>query len=103
MPTQHDLIVPNLGPCQIDSPLKAKGRTFLDEAVRVRFENEIGGNQSGAQPISSENTRARENCCEHHEHTAAAANGGHLYRAAPVGGHGRGAPGSDRHERPVLL
>ena len=41
MPTQHDLIVPNLGPCQIESPLKAKGRTFLDEAVRVRFENEV--------------------------------------------------------------
>ena len=60
MPSQRDLIVPNLGPCQIESPLKAKGRTFVDEAIRVRFENEIGGDSSDAEPISFEKGGARE-------------------------------------------
>ena len=60
MPTQNDLIVPNLGPCQIESPLKAKGRHFLDERVRVRFENEVGGDESAAEPLSFEKGGPRE-------------------------------------------
>ena len=60
MPSQRELIVPNLGPCQIESPLKAKGRHFLDERVRVRFENEVGGDESAAEPLSFEKGGPRE-------------------------------------------
>jgi len=60
MPTQRDLIVPTLGPCQIESPLKAKGRTFLDEKARVRFENEINGDDPEGEPLSFEKGGPRE-------------------------------------------
>ncbi len=53
MPTQNDLIVQTLGPCQIESPLKAKGRTFVDEMVRVRVEHEIGGDEPERSPSPS--------------------------------------------------
>ena len=42
MPTQSDLLIPTLGPCKIVSPLEAKGRTFVDESIRVRVKRHIG-------------------------------------------------------------
>ena len=72
MTTQSDLIVPNLGPCQIESPLKVKGRNFLDEAVRVRFENEIDGDSSEAEPLSFEKGGPREKIFFDPERTTAA-------------------------------
>ncbi|MBW2509667.1 MAG: ATP-dependent 6-phosphofructokinase [Deltaproteobacteria bacterium] len=39
---QHDLEIKTLGPCDYDSPLVAKGRTFADESIRVRVKRHIG-------------------------------------------------------------
>jgi 6-phosphofructokinase 1 len=41
MLTQHDLMVPTLGPGRFDSPLQAKGRMFADESIRVRVRRHI--------------------------------------------------------------
>jgi 6-phosphofructokinase 1 len=60
MPTQNDLIVPNLGPCRIESPLKRKGRTFLNESIRIRFEHEVGGDPSEEESLSFEKGGPRE-------------------------------------------
>jgi 6-phosphofructokinase 1 len=72
MPTQRDLIVPNLGPCRLESPLKAKGRTFLDETVRVRFEHDVGGDPSEAKSLSFEKGGPREKIFFDPERTTAA-------------------------------
>jgi len=39
---QHDLEIKTLGPCDYDSPLVAKGRTFANESIRVRVKRHIG-------------------------------------------------------------
>jgi 6-phosphofructokinase 1 len=39
---QADLVIQTLGPCEQESPLVAKGRTFVDEGVRVRVKRHIG-------------------------------------------------------------
>jgi 6-phosphofructokinase 1 len=60
MPTQSDFIVSNLGPCRFESPLKAKGRTFLEETVRVRFEQHVDGDASETMTLSFEKAGPRE-------------------------------------------
>jgi 6-phosphofructokinase 1 len=72
MPTQRDLIIPTLGPGRVESPLKAKGRTFLDEAVRVRLEDEVGGDASETGPLSFEKGGPREKIFFDPERTTAA-------------------------------
>jgi 6-phosphofructokinase 1 len=39
---QRDLEIKTLGPCDYDSPLVTKGRTFADESIRVRVKRHIG-------------------------------------------------------------
>lgn len=39
---QRDLEIKTLGPCDYESPLIAKGRTFVDESIRVRVKRHIG-------------------------------------------------------------
>jgi 6-phosphofructokinase 1 len=72
MPTQSDLAVSNLGPCRFESPLQAKGRTFLDETVRVRFEQHVGGDPSEAVTLSFEKAGPRERIFFDPERTTAA-------------------------------
>jgi 6-phosphofructokinase 1 len=54
MPTQSDLIIPSLGPCQFRSPLEARGRTFADDSIRVRVKRHVGGQSSEADELSFE-------------------------------------------------
>lgn len=42
MLSQSDLRIKTLGPCDHESPLVAKGRTFADESIRVRVKRHIG-------------------------------------------------------------
>jgi len=42
MLTQSDLLIKTLGPCDYESPLVVNGRTFTNEAVRVRVKRHIG-------------------------------------------------------------
>ena len=42
MLSQSDLMIKTLGPCDYESPLVAKGRTFADESIWVRVERHIG-------------------------------------------------------------
>ena len=42
MLSQSDLGIKTLGPCEHESPLVAKGRTFADESIRVRVKRHIG-------------------------------------------------------------
>jgi 6-phosphofructokinase 1 len=59
MTTQRDLIVPTLGPCNFESPLEAKGRTFADESIRVRVKRHVGGEASEADALSFEEAGPR--------------------------------------------
>jgi len=59
MPTQRDLIVPTLGPCNVESPLTAKGRMFADESIRVRVKRHVGGDTSEADALSFEEAGPR--------------------------------------------
>ena len=59
MPTQSDLVVPTLGPCNFRSPLEAKGRTFADESVRVRVKRHIGREAPEADGLSFEEAGPR--------------------------------------------
>jgi len=59
MPTQHDLLILTLGPCEFESPLAEKGRTFADESIRVRVKRHIGGNASEAETLSFEEAGPR--------------------------------------------
>ncbi len=40
-PAQSDLIIPTLGPCEHESPLVAKRRTFADDSVRVEVARHV--------------------------------------------------------------
>jgi 6-phosphofructokinase 1 len=42
MLSQSDLVIKTLGPCDYESPLVVKGRTFADESIRVRVERHVG-------------------------------------------------------------
>ncbi len=59
MPTQHDLVIPTLGPCNFRSPLEAKGRTFADESIRVRVKRHVGHEASEADGLSFEEAGPR--------------------------------------------
>ena len=59
MLTQRDLIVPVLGPCDFESPLEAKGRTFADESIRVRVRRHVGDETSEADALSFEEAGPR--------------------------------------------
>jgi 6-phosphofructokinase 1 len=59
MTTQRDLMVPTLGPCNFESPLEAKGRTFADESIRVRVKRHVGGEASEADALSFEEAGPR--------------------------------------------
>jgi len=59
MLTQRDLIVPILGPCDFESPLEAKGRTFADESIRVRVRRHVGDETSEADALSFEEAGPR--------------------------------------------
>ena len=59
MLTQRDLIVPILGPCNFESPLEAKGRTFADESIRVRVRRHVGDETSEADALSFEEAGPR--------------------------------------------
>jgi 6-phosphofructokinase 1 len=59
MPTPLDLIVPSLGPCAIQSPLEAKGRTFADESVRVRVKRHVSDEPAEADGLSFEEAGPR--------------------------------------------
>jgi 6-phosphofructokinase 1 len=60
MANRRDLQIPNLGSCRFESPLKAKNRTFVDEAVRVRFDRHVGGDVPEEEPLSFEKAGPRE-------------------------------------------
>ncbi|MBW2381310.1 MAG: 6-phosphofructokinase, partial [Deltaproteobacteria bacterium] len=60
MPTQRDLLIPTLGPCAFESPLKAKGRTFADESIRVRVKRHIKEGTSEADAVSFEEAGPRQ-------------------------------------------
>jgi 6-phosphofructokinase 1 len=60
MLTQRDLLVSELGPCGFESPLRAKGRTFVDERIRTRFERYFGGDAPEAEPLCFERVGPRE-------------------------------------------
>ena len=55
-----DLEVPTLGQPRFDSPLRAKGRRFLDERVRVRFDSLVEPGGDGDEPLSFERAGPRE-------------------------------------------
>jgi 6-phosphofructokinase 1 len=59
MPTQRDLIVPTLGPCDFESPLEAEGRMFADESVRVRVRRHVAEEASEADELSFEEAGPR--------------------------------------------
>ena len=59
MPTPLDLNVPTLGPCTIQSPLVAKGRTFTDESVRVRVKRHVSQEPTEADGLSFEEAGPR--------------------------------------------
>jgi 6-phosphofructokinase 1 len=42
MSQENRVRIPDLGLCRFDSPLQVKGRTFVDESVRVRFDPHVG-------------------------------------------------------------
>jgi len=60
MADRRDLQIPNLGSCRFESPLRAKNRTFVDEAVRVRFDRYVGGDLPEEEPLSFEKAGPRE-------------------------------------------
>ena len=60
MPTQGELLIPTLGPCTVESPLKAKGRTFADESIRVRVKRHIAGGAPEADAVSFEEAGPRQ-------------------------------------------
>jgi 6-phosphofructokinase 1 len=72
MPTRRDLPVSNLGSCRFESPLKAKGRIFVDETDRVRFERDAGGDVTEAEFLSFEKGGPRERIFFDPERTTAA-------------------------------
>ena len=59
MPTQRDLMVPTLGPCNFESPLVAKGRMFADESIRVRVDRHVSNDTSEADALSFEEAGPR--------------------------------------------
>jgi 6-phosphofructokinase 1 len=72
MPTQRDLLISTLGNCRFESPLKAKDRTFVNEAVRVRFDRYVGGDAPEQASLSFEKARPRERIFFDPEQTTAA-------------------------------
>lgn len=59
MPTQRELMVPTLGPCEFESPLEAKGRMFADESIRVRVRRHIRSEDPQADTLSFEEAGPR--------------------------------------------
>ena len=60
MPTQAELLIPTLGPCTVESPLKAKGRTFADESIRVRVKRHIANGAPEVDAVSFEEAGPRQ-------------------------------------------
>ena len=59
MLSQRDLQIKTLGPCDHESPLVARGRTFANESVRVRVKRHIGDAASGTGELSFEEAGPR--------------------------------------------
>jgi 6-phosphofructokinase 1 len=59
MPTQSDLTVRSLGPAIFDSPLIAKGRTFPDPRVHVRYQAREGSDDLEGTDLVFEKAGAR--------------------------------------------
>jgi 6-phosphofructokinase 1 len=72
MSNEGNLQIPNLGSCRFESPLRAKGRTFVAETVRVRFDPLIGAGQPEEEPLSFEKAGPRERIFFEPEQTTAA-------------------------------
>ena len=60
MPNQRELLIPVLGPCKFESPLKAKGRNFTDESIRVRVKRHIADGASESEALSFEEAGPRQ-------------------------------------------
>ena len=60
MLNQLELLIPVLGPCKFESPLKAKGRNFTDESIRVRVKRHIADGASESEVLSFEEAGPRQ-------------------------------------------
>ena len=60
MTKEGNVRIPNLGDCRFESPLRAKGRTFVAEPVRVRFDPLIGAGLPEEEALSFEKAGPRE-------------------------------------------
>lgn len=72
MANEGNLQIPNLGSCRFESPLRAKGRTFVAETVRVRFDPLIGAGLPEEESLSFEKAGPRERIFFEPEQTTAA-------------------------------